>query len=144
MCVIITMSYQMKRMCILLKILVVDDEKEIADLIEVYLKNEGFEVVKCFSGTQALDKISLESYDLAVLDVMLPGMNGFEVAGKARAKGITTPILMLTAKAELDDKHYCLGLAIAKSITESHKGHIEVLCCNSLVEFRVTLPLSKL
>lgn len=111
------MSYQMKRMCILLKILVVDDEKEIADLIEVYLKNEGFEVVKCFSGTQALDKISLESYDLAVLDVMLPGIDGFSLCSRIREK-YNYPVIMLTAKNTDKDKISGLSLGADDYVTK--------------------------
>ena len=58
-------------------ILIVDDEKEIADLIELYLQGEDYQIVKCYDGTQALEAIRNQSLDLAILDVMLPGIDGF-------------------------------------------------------------------
>ena len=57
------------------KILVVDDEKELADLVEVYLKNDGYTVYKCYNGTDALKCIESTSLDLAILDIMLPDMD---------------------------------------------------------------------
>lgn len=66
------------------KILLVDDEQEIADLIEVYLKNDGYEVQKFYLGQEALDCIERESFDLAVLDVMLPDIDGFKIVQKIR------------------------------------------------------------
>ena len=68
------------------RILVVDDEPEIADLIEVYLKSEGFEVVKCLNGTDALKALEQQSVDLALLDVMLPDISGFTLCGEVRKK----------------------------------------------------------
>ena len=60
-------------------ILVVDDEASIADLVEVYLKNEGFRVIKCGNGTQALNLVRETPPDLAILDVMLPDLDGFSL-----------------------------------------------------------------
>lgn len=90
-------------------ILIVDDEKEIADLIEVYLKNDGFTVYKCYNGTQALQCIKTEQIDLAILDVMLPDMDGFYICRKIRETDFY-PIIMLTAKVEDADK--IMGLTI--------------------------------
>jgi len=84
-------------------ILVTDDEKEIADLLELYLKNEGFNVLKAYNGTQALNFISEEDVSLAVLDVMLPDIDGFELCREIR-KNYTFPIIMLTARTEDIDK----------------------------------------
>ena len=84
-------------------IMIVDDEHEIADLIEVYLKNENFEVFKFYSPTDALACLSNLKPDLAVLDVMMPQMNGFTLCQKIREK-YTFPIIMLTAKEEETDK----------------------------------------
>ena len=67
-------------------ILVVDDEREIADLVEVYLSNEGFQVFKYYSGTEALKCVEREHLDLAVLDVMLPDVDGFVICRKIREK----------------------------------------------------------
>ena len=85
------------------RILVVDDEAAIADLIEVYLKNEDFLVYKFYTGKEALRCVREEKIDLAVLDVMLPDMDGFEICREIR-KTKTFPIIMLTAKEEEIDK----------------------------------------
>lgn len=65
-------------------ILIVDDEKEIADLIEVYLKNDGYTVHKFYNGLDALKCIETGNIDLAILDVMLPGIDGFRICQKIR------------------------------------------------------------
>ena len=85
------------------KILVVDDEAEIADLIEVYLNNENYRVFKFYSAKEALDCINTTTLDLAILDIMLPDMDGFTLCQKIRAQH-TYPIIMLTAKDEEVDK----------------------------------------
>ena len=85
------------------RILVVDDEKEIADVIELYLKNEGFEVEKFYTGKDALVSIEKAAPDLALLDVMLPDIDGFTILKKIREK-YTFPVIMLTAKTEYIDK----------------------------------------
>lgn len=83
-------------------ILVVDDEKEIADLLELYLTNEGFTVYKCYDAKTALNHIQKDRIDLAILDVMLPDMSGFSICTKIREK-YTYPIIMLTARdGEID------------------------------------------
>lgn len=84
------------------KILVVDDESEIADLIEMYLQNENYTVYKSYTAQGALDYIAEIEFDLAILDVMLPGIDGFQICKKIREK-FTYPIIMLTAKdGEID------------------------------------------
>ena len=85
------------------KILVVDDEREIADLIEVYLRNEDYRTVKCYTGREALQCAEKEEMDLAVLDIMLPDVNGFTICQKIREK-YTYPIIMLTARSQEMDK----------------------------------------
>ena len=91
------------------RILVVDDEKEIADLVELYLKNEGFMVFKFNRGQEALDFANENEIDCAVLDVMLPDIDGFSICQTIREKS-PIPILMLTAKVEDMDK--IMGLTI--------------------------------
>lgn len=91
------------------QILIVDDEKEIADLIEVYLKNDGFTVHKFYSGIEALKCIEETDLDLAILDVMLPDIDGFHICQKIREK-YYYPVIMLTAKVEDGDK--IMGLTI--------------------------------
>ena len=79
------------------KILIVDDEREIADLIEMYLQNENYAVYKSYTAQGALDYVKTEEFDLAILDVMLPGVDGFQICKKIREK-YTYPIIMLTAR----------------------------------------------
>lgn len=90
-------------------ILIVDDEKEIADLIEVYLKNDGYTVYKLYNGIEALKCIESTKLDMAILDVMLPDIDGFHICQKIREKYFF-PIIMLTAKVEDADK--IMGLTI--------------------------------
>ncbi|HGF7836134.1 TPA: VanR-ABDEGLN family response regulator transcription factor [Enterococcus faecium] len=99
------------------KILLVDDEQEIADLIEVYLKNDGYEVQKFYLGQEALDCIERESFDLAVLDVMLPDIDGFKIVQKIRENHFF-PVIMLTAKIEDIDKITGLTLGADDYITK--------------------------
>ena len=84
-------------------ILIVDDEKEITDLLEVYLSSEGYRVFKFYCGQDALDCIEREHIDLAILDVMLPDVDGFTLCRKIREKYFF-PVIMLTAKIEETDK----------------------------------------
>lgn len=91
------------------RILVVDDEREIADLIEVYLQNDGYKVYKFYKGIDALQCIEKTEIDLAILDVMLPDIDGFRICQKIREKHFF-PIIMLTAKVEDCDK--IMGLTI--------------------------------
>ncbi len=84
-------------------ILIADDETEVADLLELYLKNEGYTVTKCCDGTTALACVEREHIDLAVLDIMMPGLDGFALCRKIR-KHYLFPVIMLTAKVEDVDK----------------------------------------
>jgi two-component system, OmpR family, alkaline phosphatase synthesis response regulator PhoP len=85
------------------KILVVDDEKDIAYSIEFALKQEGYQTMTCHDGLQAVSLIEEEGFDLIILDVLLPGISGFDICKEIRAKGIKTPVIMLTAKTtEID------------------------------------------
>ena len=91
------------------KILVAEDEKEIADLVALYLENEGFQVVKCYTGAEALRAVDRHTLELAVLDIMMPEGSGLEVCRRIREKH-NYPIIMLTAKGEEMDK--ITGLAL--------------------------------
>lgn len=92
------------------KILVVDDEQEIADLLEVYLKNENNIVYKFYSAKEAVHCIENTDLDLAILDVMLPGMDGFAICKKIRSLNKNFPVIMLTAKDEEIDQ--IMGLTL--------------------------------
>lgn len=98
-------------------ILIVDDEKEIADLVEVYLKNDGYQVYKYYTGQDALECIRTTKLDLAILDVMLPDIDGFRICQKIREKYFF-PVIMLTAKVEDMDKIMGLTLGADDYITK--------------------------
>lgn len=86
------------------KLLVVDDEPNILELLATSLRFAGFEVVTASNGREALEKAETEAPDLAVLDVMLPDMDGFTVTRKLRSSGRLFPVLFLTAKDDTEDK----------------------------------------
>ena len=86
-----------------MNILVVDDEKEIADVVELYLQNDQYKVYKFYNGQDALDCIYSTKIDLAILDIMLPDIDGFQILKQIRQK-YTFPVIMLTAKTEYMDK----------------------------------------
>lgn len=86
-----------------MRVLLVEDEKRMAQALCEILRQEKYDVDHCADGLEGLAAIEAGAYDLVVLDVMLPHKDGFSIAREARAKGIRTPILMLTAKSELDD-----------------------------------------
>lgn len=87
-----------------MNILVVDDEKEIADLVEVYLKNENYNVYKCYTSEDAINCINNNDIDLAILDIMIGKTDGFEICKMIRDKDLKYPVIMLTAKIEASDK----------------------------------------
>lgn len=99
------------------KILIVDDEQAIADLVEVYLKNEGFQVRKFYNAAEALACVAEEELSLAILDVMLPDMDGFALCRKIRENHLF-PIIMLTARVEDIDKITGLTLGADDYITK--------------------------
>lgn len=99
------------------KILVVDDEVKIVDLIKNFLEREGFFVVTADDGIKALQVFERENPDLVVLDLMMPGISGYDVCKKILAKD-NTPIIMLTARDEEPDKLLGLGLGADDYITK--------------------------
>lgn len=99
------------------KILVVDDEHDIADLIEVYLQNENYTVFKFYSAREALACIETTELDLAILDIMMPEVNGFALCRKIR-ENYTFPVIMLTAKDEETDKITGLTLGADDYVTK--------------------------
>lgn len=86
-----------------MNILVVDDEKEIADIIALYLQNDEYTIYKYYTGREALECVETRKIDLAILDVMLPDIDGFEILRTIRKKH-TFPVIMLTAKIDATDK----------------------------------------
>lgn len=101
----------------MIKVMILDDEKAIADLLTTLLKNEGYEVFTAYTGTDALNIIQRGELDMAVLDVMLPDIDGFTLLQKIR-EDYLFPVLMLTAKGEDVDKITGLSLGADDYITK--------------------------
>ena len=101
-----------------MNILVLDDEKEIADLVELYLLNENYNIYKFYNSRDAIECINTVKLDLAILDVMIGEINGFEICKKIREKGLNFPVIMLTAKIEDKDKITGLTLGADDYITK--------------------------
>ncbi len=101
-----------------MNILVLDDEKEIADLVELYLKNENYNVYKYYNSKEALNCINEQKLDLAILDIMIGDIDGYEICKIIREKNLKFPIIMLTAKIEDRDKITGLMLGADDYITK--------------------------
>lgn len=99
------------------KVLVIDDEKPISDIIKFNLEKEGYEVVAAFDGEEGLEKVESDQPDLIILDLMLPKIDGLEVAKRVRAK-YSTPIIMVTAKDSELDKVLGLELGADDYVTK--------------------------
>lgn len=101
-----------------MNILVLDDEAEVADLVELFLKNEGYNVYKFYSSSEVIKCINSTPLDLALLDVMLPDTDGFTILRTIREEGYRFPVIMLTAKVEDNDKIIGLSLGADDYITK--------------------------
>ena len=120
------------------KILIVDDEKEIVDLLEVYLSNDGYSVYKCYNGLEAMKCIKQSQIDLAILDIMLPDIDGFRLCQKIREK-FYFPIIMLTAKIEDSDKIMGLTIGADDYITKPFNVKLLLTRCGNLLKNRKKL-----
>ncbi|MEG2000938.1 MAG: response regulator [Evtepia sp.] len=100
------------------KILIVEDEKSIVDILRFNLSREGYETVEAYDGVSGLSLALEEDPDLMLLDLMLPGMDGFQVCRALRDKGNTTPVLIITAREEEKDKILGLELGADDYITK--------------------------
>ena len=87
-----------------MRILLVEDEKKLSAAVQKLLQKERYEVDAVYTGTDGLDWALTENYDAMILDVMLPGMDGFEVRRRMRAEKVATPVLMLTARGDVEDR----------------------------------------
>ena len=87
-----------------MKILLAEDEKDLSRVLTAALTHQGFSVDSVYNGRDAVEKASQEAYDLMILDIMMPEMNGIEALSQIRKSGDVTPVLMLTAKAEVEDR----------------------------------------
>jgi len=100
------------------KILIVEDDPHILLGLEEVLKSEDYDVASCNRGDQAMDAVAKHRPGLVVLDVMLPGLSGYDICKQLRAKKITVPILMLTAKGQEIDKVVGLDLGADDYVTK--------------------------
>ena len=100
------------------KILVCDDDKEIVEAIRIYMSGEGYQVISTYNGAEALAAVHTEVPHLAILDIMMPGMDGLRLTGKLREEGYTFPILFLSAKTEDTDKILGLNIGADDYITK--------------------------
>lgn len=116
-----------------MKILIIEDEKLLAESIKVLLTRKGFEVECAYNGKTGEEYAELGVYDLLILDVMMPGMNGYEVARQVRAKRCSTPILMLTAKSELEDRIMGLNAGADYYLTKPFDTRELLACINALL-----------
>jgi two-component system alkaline phosphatase synthesis response regulator PhoP len=99
-------------------VLIIEDDMEISDLLEIHLKDIDCQISKEYNGITGLNKVKFDNYDLVVLDIMLPGMDGLDVCREIRKSGILTPILMLTSKSDEIDKVLGLELGADDYITK--------------------------
>lgn len=100
------------------KILVCDDDKEIVEAIRIYLSGEGYQVISAYTGTEGLDAVHAAPPHLAILDIMMPELDGMHLTGKLREEGYTFPILFLSAKTEDTDKILGLNIGADDYITK--------------------------
>jgi len=101
-----------------MRILIVEDEQNLALQIQHILSQEKYTAEIAFDGRDGLEKAQLEEYDLLILDVMLPGTDGFSILKELRADGIQTPVIMLTARVEIDDRVKGLDLGADDYLTK--------------------------
>jgi DNA-binding response OmpR family regulator len=101
-----------------MRILIIEDEEALALRVQKILQNERYTAEVCFSGDQGLEQALVEPYDLVILDVMLPGLDGFQILKKLRNDGIAIPVLMLTAKTRVEDKVSGLDLGADDYLTK--------------------------
>lgn len=116
-----------------MKILVIEDEKLLADSIKTLLEGKGFEVEVAYDGETGAEYAELGIYDLLILDVMMPKMDGYQVAREVRAKRCTTSILMLTAKSAVEDRIYGLNSGADYYLTKPFDTQELLACINVLL-----------
>lgn len=116
-----------------MKILIIEDEQLLADSIGELLRGKGFDVEIVYDGESGAQYAELGVYDLLILDVMMPKMNGYEVARQVRAKRLGTPILMLTARSGLEDRITGLNAGADYYLTKPFDTRELLACINALL-----------
>ena len=116
-----------------MKILIVEDEKLLADSIKTMLEGRGFQVETVYDGETGADYAELGVFDLLILDVMMPKLDGFQVARRVRAKHCGMPILMLTARSSLEDRIEGLNAGADYYLTKPFDMRELLACINALL-----------
>ena len=116
-----------------MKILVIEDEKLLADSLKTLLQSKGFEVEVAYDGQTGAEYAELGIYDLLILDVMMPELDGYQVARRVRAKRCTTSILMLTAKSSVEDRILGLNSGADYYLTKPFDTRELLACINALL-----------
>ena len=114
-------------------LLIVDDEARIRDLIRKYAAFEGYNVEEASNGMEAIEKCRQKNYDLIIMDVMMPGLDGYTVARQVRARYLGTPILMLTARSGLEDRITGLNAGADYYLTKPFDTRELLACVNALL-----------
>ena len=117
----------------MMKILIIEDEKILADSLKTLLEGKGFEVETVYDGETGKEYAELGIYDLLILDVMMPKMDGYEVARQVRSQRCSTPILMLTAKSEVEDRIKGLNSGADYYLTKPFYTAELLACINALL-----------
>ena len=116
-----------------MKILIVEDEKLLADSLKIMLEKRGFTVEVAYDGEEGAEYALLGVYDLLILDVMMPKMDGYQVAREVRSKRCSTPILMLTARSTLEDRIQGLNAGADYYLTKPFDSRELLACINALL-----------
>ena len=116
-----------------MKILIVEDDKLLADSLKELLEQKGFQVEAVYDGEAGADYALLGIYDLLILDVMMPKLDGYQVASRVRARHCGTPILMLTAKSQLEDRIEGLNAGADYYLTKPFDTRELLACINALL-----------
>lgn len=116
-----------------MRILIVEDEKLLADSVAELLREKGYEADTAYDGAAGLEYAELGVYDLLIADVMMPGLDGLELARRVRARRIGTPILMLTAKSSLDDRVAGLNAGADYYLTKPFDSRELLACVGALL-----------
>ena len=116
-----------------MKILIIEDERTLADSLRALLENKGFSVETAYDGITGEEYAMLGIYDLLIVDVMMPGLDGYQLTRDVRAKRCTTPILMLTAKSSVEDRIYGLNCGADYYLTKPFDTRELLACINALL-----------
>ena len=116
-----------------MKILIIEDEKLLAESLKNLLESKGFQVEAVYDGVTGAEYAELGVYDLLILDVMMPGMDGYQVARTVRARHCATPILMLTARSGLEDRIEGLNAGADYYLTKPFDARELLACINALL-----------